>query len=893
MKTLRFFWSELMAIVRSKDALIPVLGLLVIPLMYSGVYLVANWDPYSNVKNIPVAVVNEDRPVMFEGKEIAIGRELIEKLHDNDAVQFHFVTRQEGERGLSENKFYLLIRIPEEMSHNATTILDTNPEPMNLIYTENSSFNFLSGQISDKVVQNIKSELSQKVTETYVEQMFNAIGTVAEGLGTASDGAGMIEDGLGQLGEGLQKFRDELNSQVNSKTSEADSMVQKMMDENREKLDELIHQEIDEAMDKNKPKFVDKIHQEIDTEANRYTDIVHDTVHVKIDELVNEYSLPTKEKLHEQIDKQSVKYGDEIRKKLHDEIDNAYEKNINKVMSTISRELDKSIKDMEPVARTKMHTIIDREYGKIESSIQSSIHKYIDEKVDKLFDDAIQKGKTQLEQIQADLDQLEEKLKPIGEQLPPDMQQQWEDMKKKLEDVRAKIETSLTPDNLEQLKKKVKQDLTNMVDNELNKVGKKLVSKLHHTADTKFDEIYPKVRSMAQQVAMSKTNELAPALLAKAHTFAEDTYQEKSKLLTDKLHKLVDDKWTEYEPKVVNNVHHKVNDELDRVMPEVIAKIHQATDDKVNSLEPMARDMMHEMAEMKLDDAAKKVQTLIFEKMSDMLNQVEKAQDAINDGFAQLLDGQQKLLSGGAELRDKLREGAEKATQDTTDKTYQFITSPVNSSKQENHDVTTYGVGMAPYFLSLGFFVGALMFSMIYPLYETSGRPPSGFAWMMSKYGFMMVESSLQVLISGLVVLNVIGLPVMNVTMFFVVCVMSSLTFFAMVQFFITSFGNVGRFIIVILLVLQLSSTAGSFPIEMAPEFFQMLHPWFPMTYTIRAFRGVIALEDMGYVWMNLSKLSIFLVLSLIGSFVFFRISHRKLVKRERVEAETGTVVTG
>ncbi|OPA78598.1 hypothetical protein BVG16_12090 [Paenibacillus selenitireducens] len=116
-----------------------------------------------------------------------------------------------------------------------------------------------------------------------------------------------------------------------------------------------------------------------------------------------------------------------------------------------------------------------------------------------------------------------------------------------------------------------------------------------------------------------------------------------------------------------------------------------------------------------------------------------------------------------------------------------------------------------------------------------------------------------------------------------VVCMISSLTFFAIVQFFTTSFGNVGRFIVVILLVLQLSASAGTFPIELAPSFFQTIHPYLPMTYAIRAFRGVVSSGDLGYVWTNIGVLSIFMISCLVGSFFYFRLRFRKLVKSERV----------
>lgn len=892
MKSIRFFWSEFVANIRTKEVLVPVLGLLIIPLLYCGVYLVANWDPYSNVKHLPVAVVNEDRPVMYEGKEIAIGRELIEKLHDNDKVAFHFVSRQEGERGLSENKFYLMIRIPEQMSHNATTILDPHPQPMNLIYTENSSYNFISGQIADKVVQNIKAELSQKVTETYVEQMFNALDKVADGLYAASEGANQIEQGLGKLGEGIEKFRDELNAKVDSKTSQAGTLVERALEDNKEKLDKMIHKEIDAAIRNNKPKMMDKIHREIDAQSDKYYDIVHDSLHTKIDELIRSKSMPAKEKVHQQIDEQAEQYGEQIRENMHREIDQAYDANLNKVLGKISTELNDSLTEMEPAARAKMHTIIDNEYSKLDSTIRSSVHRYIDEKVDAIFDGAIQRGKDEINKIQEDLKILEEKLKPFEDQIPPNMKAPWDELKKKLMDVQTKVENRLNGDQLLALKEKVKQDLTELADRELNKVGSSLVKKLHEAADQKFSEVFPQIRALANRMVLMKANELAPQLRDKAHELADNMYQQKSKQLVDKLHTLVDEKWKQYEPKVVNGIHHKVNEELNRLAPEITKKLHSAADDKVNSLEPMARDMLHNLADMKLDEAGGHIQKIMFQKMSDMLNQVDKAKASINNGFAMLLDGQQRLMNGGAELRDKLREGAQKATQNPTDKTYEMISSPVGSDKLQNHDVTTYGVGMAPYFLSLGFFVGALMFSMVYPLKETSARPPSGMAWMVSKFGFMTVESMLQVIICGTVVLTVIKLPVTNLPMFFLVCLTTSLTFFALIQFFITTFGNVGRFIIIILLVLQLSSTAGTFPIELTPPFFQMLHPWLPMTYTIRAFRGVISLGDMSYVWMNVGFLSVYIALALTASSVSFQLFYRKLVKKEKT-AVASNVVSG
>ncbi|MCG7405844.1 YhgE/Pip domain-containing protein [Paenibacillus sp. ACRRX] len=890
-QNLRYFGKEFVATMKSKHVLIPVLGLLVVPLLYSGVYLVANWDPYSNVKHMPVAVVNEDKPVQYEGKEIAIGRELMQKLHDNDSVEFHFVGRAEAERGLAEHTYYLLIDIPQEMSQHATTILDPNPKPLELKYKENSSFNFLSGQISDKVVEKIKAETSQKVTETYVEQMFGAIAQLADGLGAASDGAGQLENGLKQLGTGIETFRNELNGQINSKTSQAGSMVDKLLDENKVKLENTINKEIEQAIASNKGPLVNKLHQEIDKQSGTYGTELRDKVHARIDEVIGENSGIAQEKLNQEIDRAFGQYGEQVRNQIHDEINAAYASHKDDVYKEIVTEVDNTVVKMEPVAHAMMHNVIDNEAGEIDASIRNSVHKWIDEKIDALFDKTIERMTDNQDQIKRQFDKLQADLAAMKADAKPEEADKWQAIQDQLDGLRGNVHAALKPEQIEKLKVKIKLDLNQLVDKELNAVNKKLLTKVHSEADKKFSAYYPTARAMARGIALSKAEELAPVLLGKAHNYADQIYSEKSEQVQAKAHEVLNEKWSQLEPQVINEVHQHADDEINRVEPVVVSKIHETAEEKVNTLEPIVRDSMHKLANMKLDEAAKKVHQMAFEKMSALLHDVDTANKAINTGFNQLMDGQQQLISGGAELRSKLRDGAEKATQDSTDSTYHMISAPVTSDKEENHDVNTYGIGMAPYFLSLGFFVGALMFSIVFPMKETILRPPNGFAWLLSKFGTMTIESIFQVLIAGSVVLYGIGLTVTNVPMFFLVSLVTSLMFFAFIQFFVTAFGNVGRFIIIILLVLQLSATAGTFPIELTPEFFQMLHPWLPMTYTIRAYRGVVSLGDMNYVWQNIGVLCIYLFSSLFCSWMYFALCSKKS-KRQEKDSTSGSVIS-
>jgi putative membrane protein len=660
MKGWKFFWKEVRNICKSKQVIVPLLGLLIIPLLYSGIYLIANWDPYGNVKYLPVAVVNEDKPVDFQGHRIAVGEELVKKLEDNDTVDFQFVTREEAEDGLKNNDYYLTIYIPEGMSDHATTIMDPSPKPMQLVYKENSSYNFISGQIADKVVETIRGEVSTSLTETYVEQMFIAIGDMASGLSQAGDGASQIEDGLSTLGEGIQEFKDTLNTQINEKVSETPNMV--------------------------------------DSYIAKYGNIAKNTINDKIDSYIKEHSDAANAALHQKLDQVIQDHTNEAKQALND------------VVAKGVRDKAKEVTERNSLIST----------------------------------------------------------------LPPEIQEQLKPYKEEL--------------------------------------------------DKRFMEVV--------------TGSVTP------------------------------------------RVQEEVQKQIEKLKPKLINKAHEVTTNEFNRLKPILQEKAHQVVNENLAKEQAKVQDVAQKQVSDILKKVEDAQKTANEGFAKMLEGQQQLADGSKELKEKLREGAEKATQDTTVETYKHLASPVEKDKEANNDVTTYGIGMAPYFLSLGLFVGALMLSMVFPLKDTLEKPPSAFAWFSSKFGVMAMEGALQVLIVATFVLYYLKIEVASVPMFYFLCFVTSMMFFAMVQFFTTAFGNVGRFIVILLLVFQLSSTAGTFPIELVPGFFQNLHPWLPMTYTIRAFRAIVSNGDMTYIWQNISVICTFMIVCLAGSYTYFRIQFKKQMKK-------------
>ena len=138
-------WKELL---KNKILLLVVIAIIAIPFIYAGLFLKSMWDPYGSVDNLPVAVVNEDQTVMYEGKTLQVGENMVDELKDNDSLAFNFVDSETAETGLKNGTFYMVITIPEDFSANAATLMDDKPKKMELKYATNPGTNYIASKMS-------------------------------------------------------------------------------------------------------------------------------------------------------------------------------------------------------------------------------------------------------------------------------------------------------------------------------------------------------------------------------------------------------------------------------------------------------------------------------------------------------------------------------------------------------------------------------------------------------------------------------------------------------------------------------------------------------------------------------------------------------------------------
>ncbi len=186
--------------------MIVLVAVILIPSIYACVFLGSMWDPYGSTKNMPVAVVNNDKSVMYNDQELDIGNELVDQLKDNDAMNFQCVTEDVAKKGLEDGKYYMIVEIPSDFSHNATTLLDEQPQKMILNYITNPGSNYIATKIDDSAIAKMKEKVSHTVTQTYAETLFSQIHKLSDGLTEACDGTTQLQDGTQQLLDGNQEI---------------------------------------------------------------------------------------------------------------------------------------------------------------------------------------------------------------------------------------------------------------------------------------------------------------------------------------------------------------------------------------------------------------------------------------------------------------------------------------------------------------------------------------------------------------------------------------------------------------------------------------------------------------------------------------------------------------
>ncbi|MEU6821143.1 YhgE/Pip domain-containing protein [Streptomyces atriruber] len=259
--------------------------------------------------------------------------------------------------------------------------------------------------------------------------------------------------------------------------------------------------------------------------------------------------------------------------------------------------------------------------------------------------------------------------------------------------------------------------------------------------------------------------------------------------------------------------------------------------------------------------------------LDEGIGKLETGAGDLKGGMFKLADGSSKL-SGG--LHDGVKKIPDYDKKDRDERTG-VMADPVQLASQSMHKAPNYGTGFAPYFIPLSLWVGAMVAYMLIQPLNRRALAAGASAWRIALAGWLPV-AALGVLQTA-ALLSVLhwglGLQMARAagTVGFL-CLVTA-CFAAIVQWLNARFGAAGRILVLAVLMLQLTSAGGTYPVQTSPGFFSAIHPFLPMSYVVEALRRLITGGGLGPVWQGCAVLTAFT----LGALALTALSaHRKQV---------------
>ena len=861
-------FKEWKAIFKKPTFIIVMIGISLIPALYNIIFLSSMWDPYGQLSELPVAVVNNDKEATYNGNTMAIGKDMVSNLENNKSLDFHFVNEEEGKKGLENGDYYMVVTLPSDLSEKAASILTDHPEQMNIDYQTSSGHSFIASKMSDSAMTQLKQNVSASVTETYTKALFQKMGDLKSGLTKAADGSEQLANGASQLAVGSQTLTTNLHSLADSSLTFSNGTEQftKGLSSYVSGVEQLhlglgtfnsglvtytgAVSKLDSGLGQlasKSPELVGGINQ-LYTGVEAYTGGVS-----QLNTGLNQFSSGVSAYTNgvgnlatgaNQLSSQSatlrmgVEQLSEGIQQLSSKLDTSSEQKdqINQLSSGLNQ-LNQAIQNID-VGDTKQL-----------SSVLSSIVSLSNQ----MLASAQSEKATTLANIQSTAayqsltSEQQAEISASVSQNSTDSIQSAQSIIALVQGLQGRLENLQNQSsNLSTLKNQANQVLP-------------IASTSLTGLSSGLTEIQGAVASKLVPASQSITSGVN-AYTAGVDKVSQGASQlsEKNSTLTGSLNQLVSGSTTltQKSSSLTTGV-----GQLVEKTPELVSGIEKLSTGS-NQLNQKSQELMAGVDKLQSGSG----------QLADKSSQLLSGASQLENGANKLADGAGKLAEGGVTLTagiNSLQVGATGLEQglssasnqlksaSTESKNAETLAGPLSLSKTDNDHVPVNGIGMAPYMISVALFVAALSTNMIFAKLPSGRHPETRWAWFKSRFEINGVIAVLAaVLVYGGV--HLIGLTANHEMRTLFLIIIASLTFMSMVTALTTWNSRLGAFFSLILLLLQLASSAGTYPLALTNDFFRAVNPWLPMSYSVSGLRQTISMTG------NIHSQIIFLLVTLV-----------------------------
>ncbi|AAT87984.1 Phage infection protein [Streptococcus pyogenes MGAS10394] len=750
--------EELKTLIKNPKLMITMIGVALVPALYNLSFLGSMWDPYGRVNDLPIAVVNHDKPAKRADKSLTIGNDMVDKMSKSKDLEYHFVSAKQAQEGLKEGDYYMVITLPEDLSQRAATLLNPEPQKLTIRYQTSKGHGMVAAKMGETAMAKLKESVSQNITKTYTSAVFSSMTDLQSGLKEASAGSQALASGAKTAQAGSQTLSTNLAALTGAS------------------------QQFQQGTGR------------LTSGLTTYTDGVN-----------------------------QVKNG---LGTLSTDIPN-YLNGVSRLSQGASQ-LNQGLSQL-----TQATTLSDEKAKGIQSLIVGL----------PVLNQGIQQLNTELSTLQPpnlNADELGNSLGAIAQAAKQVIAEETAAQNEELSALQAtSVYQSLTAEQQGELAAALSQS------------DKSQTVSAAQTILSSVQTLSTSLQSLSQEDQSKQLEQLKEAVAQIANQ-SNQALPGASSALTELSTGLA-----------------KVNGSLNQ---QVLPGSNQLT----TGLAQLNRyNTAIGSGVIKLSEGANALSSKSGELL-DGSHQLSEGATKLADGSSQLSQGGHQLTSGLTELStglSTLNGSLAKASQQlslvsVTDKNAKAVAKPLVLNEKDKDGVKTNGIGMAPYMIAVSLMVVALSTNVIFAN-SLSGRPVKDkWDWAKQKFvinGFISTMGSIVLYLA----IQLLGFEARYGMETLGFIMLSGWTFMALVTALVGWDDRYGSFASLVMLLLQVGSSGGSYPIELSGAFFQKLHPFLPMTYVVSGLRQTISLS--GHIGVEVKVLTGFLLAFMVLALLIYR----------------------
>lgn len=872
----RIYTTDVRNVAKHWAAIVMVVGLMILPSLYAWFNIEASWDPYGNTNNIPIAVSNEDVGVNLYGKDINIGNEVVGGLKENDGFDWKFVDEKQAIHGVERGEYYASITIPKDFSEKITTILSDNPQKPEIDYFVNEKVNAITPKITIKGASGITEEVSKNFVKTVNGEIFKIFNELGIDLETSLPSIEKVKDMLFKIEAQFPEMYTLVDTALTD-AAKAQELVKTAQDtlptvENVIRDGQQMTKDLDSFLTKNN-ETLEQIPATVKQDLLMLKQGA-DGASQLTDFLLN----PSSQVDFNQLNQEGYKA---IAENVNDTVTGA--------LGATRNMLDELQRDVNNIAnnplmnteekKAALQDYSNRIQGRIDaiSSVIEFLQKlqegaptqagkdFLGKRIDNLT-----KVQTKLVDIQKDLQAGIDAINK-GEEIK---QTVIDDLNKGIQSANDAVDTAEKDYNDTFVTDY--QTIVGAVDDVKNKgingldSSKEALTILNarFTAmNQMIDDILPvlqDVNKIASDVNSSQNlngtidtlNQISASLEKgiDATNVAIQAINQGQQPAKDVIES-------------INAVSKDVSTKLDSILARYDSEIVPSFNEAIARTKRMSADVTKILGEA--NSSIPDVKKLLEDASKGLVDGTKTVEDV----KAEMPATEQKIK----ELANKIREFESqedvneiiRLLKNDFEQQSDYVANPVDLKENKLFAMPNYGSAMSPFYTVLALWVGALlMVSLLTVEVHEEGVEYKSYQVYFGRFLTFLTIGLAQAFIVSMGDIFLLGTYVADKFWFVLFSLFISAVFVCIVYSLVSVFGNVGKSLAIILLVLQVAGSGGTFPIQMLPNFFQAIYPFLPFTYAISVIRETVGGMIWDIVIIDLLALSVFVVIMLVLALV-------------------------